>query len=491
MRSAVLLLVLAGLVRSGSAHCANDCNGNGRCNAHSACECYRNWMGNDCSQRVCFFGRAFVDTPAGDLNSDGKVSANQNVMAMSGNTPSHELFDQAYALGDVSTGEFNEAHFYAECSGKGSCERESGLCECFTGYEGEGCTRVSCASATGETCSGHGVCLRLADSDSSEGTYQSWDSHKTQQCDCDPLYTGISCDQRACPSGDDPVTKFEHVTMLCGIWGLDSEVSSTGKDPSTLVNEYAKGTDVYGTVSGASAKLAFFCGVKSSDVLPRQLSTSTQTEKEGVCRTHQRESDCTADSVNTCAWQAAVTRVTPSHGQETCITVQGVTGLFTPTDSVVTGNMNYLLNSTSRIQHNYRENLKQSNEVQSLTIQGAVCDQGACEMTAGVCAPAAGTVFGEDPAYKNLAIKTCGMVSHGTTFPRLASQTNTNLDGICAEVNIHLGTSCTSRNPFALTFEDEYGSHFTTRSIECISLHVCVCSIAHVEPSGAHVFEQM
>jgi len=169
--------------------------------------------------------------------------------------------------------------------------------------------------------------------------------------------------------------------------------------------------------------------------------------------------------------QSAVTRVTPAHGKETCITVQGVTGLFTPSDSIVTGDMNYLLNSTSRIQYNYRENLQQSNEVQSLTIQGAVCAQGSCAMAAGVCKPASNTNWGAAPdeAYIALAHKTCALASHGTPYANLASTTPAQLDTLCPKVDFHTGASCTSRNPFALTFEDEYGARFTTRTIECIS----------------------
>ena len=67
-----LFLLLAGLALA-SASCPNDCNGHGTCNVYSACECYRNWMSADCSERVCYFGHAFVDTPQGDLNADGRT----------------------------------------------------------------------------------------------------------------------------------------------------------------------------------------------------------------------------------------------------------------------------------------------------------------------------------------------------------------------------------------------------------------------------------
>jgi len=67
------VLVLLSLLAAAYAACPNDCSGHGTCNIYSACECYRNWMAADCSERVCYFGHAFIDTPQGDLNADGRV----------------------------------------------------------------------------------------------------------------------------------------------------------------------------------------------------------------------------------------------------------------------------------------------------------------------------------------------------------------------------------------------------------------------------------
>lgn len=324
------LLSFAAIVAAVSASCPNDCSHHGLCNQYSACECYRNYMGADCSQRVCPFGHSFVDTPQGDLNADGKVDRpdiyylkvdtgvaisndNQDMMfpantmifdgtlataspsllmslavsvesvaAVKGTTnwefsipvTIHDRVPQAnvntigsgnngaiacapvafvedqqiaacegFVTGDdipptymralswesnvytyntqftnAKTWElypvnhakgkkvnelsrtFSEAHFYSECSGKGLCNRESGQCECYPGYEGVGCTRTSCPNA----CSGHGVCQRISDVTSS---YYLWDRKKTQVCTCDSGYTGIDCSQRICPSGNDPITR--------------------------------------------------------------------------------------------------------------------------------------------------------------------------------------------------------------------------------------------------------------------------------------------
>eukprot|EP00940_MAST-03C_sp_MAST-3C-sp2_P000530 g530.t1 len=203
-------------------------------------------MGNDCSQRVCYFDRAFVDTPQGDLNSDGELEAIESIPVMFRNSPTHELFSSIYGIAKFESTEetsWSEGHFYAECSGKGHCNRESGQCDCFSGYEGEGCTRVACPTTTEEKCSGHGTCRRLVDTVDIE--YKSWDGAKTQHCVCDPGYAGIACDKRVCPSGDDPITKNKKVVTVCGTFGATT---------STLDAEI--GNRVFGIMSGAAASLA-------------------------------------------------------------------------------------------------------------------------------------------------------------------------------------------------------------------------------------------
>ena len=33
------------------------------------------------------------------------------------------------------------AHYYMECSNKGTCNRNTGICECIDGYDGSSCQR--------------------------------------------------------------------------------------------------------------------------------------------------------------------------------------------------------------------------------------------------------------------------------------------------------------------------------------------------------------
>jgi len=99
----------------------------------------------------------------------------------------------------------DEAHFYAECSNKGHCNRKTGECECLAGYEGVGCERTACP----EGCSGHGVCEALADLVHGNDPYALWDGTnvpKTYGCVCDARWSGPDCASRVCPVGDDPLT---------------------------------------------------------------------------------------------------------------------------------------------------------------------------------------------------------------------------------------------------------------------------------------------
>lgn len=173
-------LVLA-FVASVNANCDNNCSGHGTCMVDEVCSCYDNWGvglnhdSGDCSDRICPFELAWVDTPD-------------------------------------SSGTF---HRYAECAGRGICNRGTGECACFDGYEGKACQRTTCPN----DCSGHGTCEYIQDlafsadwnTDSLEYfkggqltfDYNNWDTRKTRGCVCDATYGDIDCSKRMCPYGND------------------------------------------------------------------------------------------------------------------------------------------------------------------------------------------------------------------------------------------------------------------------------------------------
>ena len=184
MHGQILLLATVALLLSISeASCPNKCSGHGSCGAYDVCECDEKFLGGDCSQRQCPYTRAWVDTAQND----------------------------------------NDAHYYAECGNKGSCDRVTGVCLCDAGYTGSGCRRMGCPSFIGgqgsetpTTCSGHGTCEfieELADdvddkriAGAANRLYTAWDQEKIMGCKCDAGYEGHDCASRMCPRGDDPLT---------------------------------------------------------------------------------------------------------------------------------------------------------------------------------------------------------------------------------------------------------------------------------------------
>jgi hypothetical protein len=181
-----LVVTLAALGLA-AAKCPNSCSGHGTCNQNEVCTCHDNFgmgglAGGDCSDRMCPYELAWVDAP----EKNGLT------------------------------------HNYAECAAKGICDRSTGTCECFDGYEGKGCGRQVCEN----DCSGHGTCEYMNDlgfgtvyNDFYDGltktswgigtgpvrpaTDYSWDADRARTCVCDAGWNGLSCADRMCPYGND------------------------------------------------------------------------------------------------------------------------------------------------------------------------------------------------------------------------------------------------------------------------------------------------
>ena len=203
-------VVLALLVGMASAACPNACSGNGLCQPNNDfCHCYPGFQGADCSQHTCPSGLSWVDVPLGDLNYDNVLNAGgatdlNPTWARKGTWELHPAFrytfqDNSSDVAGVSDG---EGHFYTECSNAGLCDRSTGICKCFTGFEGTACNRTVCPN----DCSGHGTCESLRESSLPNDYYHLWEADKMVRCKCDGGYGGPDCSMRLCKKNDDPLT---------------------------------------------------------------------------------------------------------------------------------------------------------------------------------------------------------------------------------------------------------------------------------------------
>lgn len=187
LRVLIVFLATLGVVSAG---CDNSCSGHGTCGNNGVCQCYDNWgiglshLSGDCSERICPFELAWVDKPDN--------------------------------IGDH--------HRYAECANRGICNRDTGECECFPGYEGKACARTTCPN----DCSGHGRCLYIQDmpfsvvpQEAIRGNfmqqepktfpYYYWDQQKTRGCVCDPQWGDVDCSKRICDYGTDVMDNRENI----------------------------------------------------------------------------------------------------------------------------------------------------------------------------------------------------------------------------------------------------------------------------------------
>jgi len=197
-------LILTTVLGMAAAECPNACSGHGTCGSFDMCTCDRNWQAADCSQRTCPFDLAHVDTPKGDLDHSNTITASSStVIASSTVYPSgtQEAFPKM--VNGAGTQDSHTAHYYMECSNKGVCDRKTGECECFDGYDGAACQRASCPN----DCSGHGTCKSISALAESEfsNVYALWDKDASMGCDCDAGYSGADCSSRSCKVGADPL----------------------------------------------------------------------------------------------------------------------------------------------------------------------------------------------------------------------------------------------------------------------------------------------
>lgn len=272
----IIAIVTFSLMGSALAACPSKCSGHGSCVLGDKCKCQPRWVSADCSLRECAYGLSWVtsaDTNDAAAGSEGlvavgktsavgadKASATLDKTAENMSSTTEHAYkgmnisflgtgmsavittygtDQVAHFGAVHTivpagtpyiitANANNhdvgRHSYTECSSKGSCDRSTGECTCFPGYEGRGCRRQACPN----DCSGHGMCRYNHEvnpkytphwgDETNELQSQLWDYNKARQCLCDRGYEGYDCSLRTCPKGDDPLTD-------CDTAGAGGEVS--------------------------------------------------------------------------------------------------------------------------------------------------------------------------------------------------------------------------------------------------------------------------
>ena len=196
-----------------------ECSANGYCRAGGSCACFPGFTGTDCSLRTCAAGESWGQT---------------------------DYFSEAVA--HVPTKTASGPHDVVECSGRGVCNRKSGLCSCFNGFEGANCGRMGCprkavnttnmfvytmadqgaaaarleleweaaftpadeallsggAETAEQACSGRGKCRPLGDLPAvARAGVSDWALTRVHKCVCDAGFSGPDCSERSCPHGND------------------------------------------------------------------------------------------------------------------------------------------------------------------------------------------------------------------------------------------------------------------------------------------------
>lgn len=131
-----------------------------------------------------------------------------------------------------------------ECANKGVCDRTTGECTCYDGYDGVACQRASCPGFP-DSCSGHGVCKskkQLAYADH-KNIYRLWDKNIGMGCECDHGYIGADCSLRTCKHGVDPLYLDDSATIKYSIFDFATLTTTSNV---TNVTYFTDGTPTEG-----------------------------------------------------------------------------------------------------------------------------------------------------------------------------------------------------------------------------------------------------
>ena len=185
-------IVLLGALAVSQAVCPNGCSGHGTCNSNDKCTCYS-------EGKKSYFGAA-NDPLAGHAYMAETITGVAMEAAYTGADCSLRTCPKGMSFTSLKNGAHEDN---VECSDRGACNRDTGVCECVPGWEGSACHKSSCPNS----CSGHGVCQSNLAFAQDAGTrfVGGWDSGLQLGCKCDSGYRGLDCSKKECPSSADPL----------------------------------------------------------------------------------------------------------------------------------------------------------------------------------------------------------------------------------------------------------------------------------------------
>jgi len=213
--AAGVFLVVASALVSVQAECPNKCSGHGICTNYAqqfstASATVPMIMKPATDETVSKYGYDISKMKKDSCTCFTRIEGNIEVYAFQGPDCSQRTcpYDSHWAGAVI---EPNSHDLQTECSGRGTCDRNTGNCKCVAGYSGKACSRFDCDAST--HCSGHGRCKTLNEIATAAATGTgltmtygtAWDADRIVGCDCDEGYKGSMCELKECPSGEDPL----------------------------------------------------------------------------------------------------------------------------------------------------------------------------------------------------------------------------------------------------------------------------------------------
>lgn len=231
MKLLITLITLSALTACVTASCPNACSGHGSCGSNDQCSCFRNWVANDCSERLCPYGISHATTPQGDLNMDGDRFDNTGKAIVYKTGPYAGDHIQAFishldntltfsSNQDVAANELVKGDAIEIRGWDNGKYTKHGFIISSVNSDGTFALNKDCTVEGGL----HGSVFKSLETiGAPEGTWESWPgdaTEKTQdeghfymecsnqgmcdrgsgECDCFDGYTGIACESTTCPN---------------------------------------------------------------------------------------------------------------------------------------------------------------------------------------------------------------------------------------------------------------------------------------------------